>query len=102
MRSRGLASHLSGHPRRPVGIGTYPLGIPPRPPRADAASGGLPGFVGPVPPPLVIRARESSIVSAARRPAAAKVARVYQELTRIGKSASGHAAGLMPILADVT
>jgi hypothetical protein len=39
---------------------------------------GLPGFVGPVPPPLWIRARESSVVVAAFWLAAANVARVYQ------------------------
>jgi hypothetical protein len=45
--------HLSGE--YPVGIGTFPAYISP-PHVEENTEGRLPGFVGPVPPPLLIRA----------------------------------------------
>ena len=43
---------------------------------------GLPGFVGPVPPPLLIRARESSVVGAAFRLAAGQIGGEYTRNSR--------------------
>src|SRR3954452_15940588 len=49
---------------------------------------GLPGFVGPVPPPLWIGARESSVVEAAFRLAASQIGRDYTRKSQESHSAA--------------